>query len=149
MAYELCLLLRLRAQPVIYVAGNEVAPRHLGKQGKQRHGIPSAADSGKDGTAGAEKLRRLLVKMVWCQRHAAASEAGKRGKEKPANKKPRFPERKRGWKTVGDKPYLLSLGLPPLRRTAPKRFWNLSMRPSVSTNWFLPVKNGWESEATS
>lgn len=49
-AYELCLLLRLRAQPVIHVAGNEVASRHLGKQGKQRHGIPSAADSGKDGT---------------------------------------------------------------------------------------------------
>ena len=34
----------------------------------------------------------------------------------------------------------------PTRRTAPKRFWNLSIRPSVSTNCFCPVKNGWESD---
>ena len=30
--------------------------------------------------------------------------------------------------------------------TAPKRFWNLSIRPSVSTNCFWPVNNGCESD---
>lgn len=38
----------------------------------------------------------------------------------------------------------LSLGLP-ARRTVPKRLANLSIRPSVSMNVFLPVKNGCES----
>jgi len=37
--------------------------------------------------------------------------------------------------------YALSLGLP-ARRTVPKRFSNLSIRPAVSTKDFWPVKNG-------
>ncbi len=72
------------------MACNQVAARHAGQQGKQSHGVPSPADSGKDGAAGAEKFRGLAVKTVRCQYHAAASEAGKREKEKPANKNPVF-----------------------------------------------------------
>ena len=101
LAHELRLLLRLRTQAVVHVAGYQVAALHAGQEGEKGHGIPSAADAGQDGTSGTQKLRRLAVKMVRCQHHAAASETGKRDKEKPSNKKPRFPQRKRGWKTVG------------------------------------------------
>ena len=58
------LFLRFRTQLVIYMACNQVASRHAGQQGKQSHGVPPPADSGKDGAAGAEEFRGLGVNMV-------------------------------------------------------------------------------------
>ncbi len=86
------LFLRFRTQLVIYMACNQIASRHAGQQGKQSHGVPPPADSGKDGAAGAEEFRGLAVKMVRCQHGAAASESGKRDQGKPANKNPVFRE---------------------------------------------------------
>ena len=42
------LFLRFRTQLVIYMACNQIASRHAGQQGKQSHGVPPPADSGKD-----------------------------------------------------------------------------------------------------
>src|SRR5262245_44252029 len=36
-----------------------------------------------------------------------------------------------------------------LRLSQPNFFWNFSTRPVVSTNFILPVKNGWHAEQIS
>lgn len=89
---ELRFFIRLRAQAVVHMAGNDAAPFHSGKQGKQGHGIPAAADAGQHGPAGTEEFRRLAVKMVRGQRHDKSNEAEKRGNEKPQMKNPVFRE---------------------------------------------------------